>query len=223
MSKAYYEKDFLFDGDSAYLAYSPDPETKGDEIMLAFGDSSVMVIVSGNMPQGDTLAAHSVLKTLLTAYIESSMNLDSIAHNRYSIEVAGSAFRYKLTDGQMVYYVTDSTAPQDISMVPDKIMAVTLPGVNTRKDLHHMMDQAVSELKKRGLPIPSYQERELTVNDNIADETGFAVTSAGIKLSMYILAVGKADNTVFLYGTARQDEPGLMSQIRQIARTLRLK
>lgn len=218
----YYRKEFTFGNYSALLYYAGSPGSGIEQIILAFGNKDFAVMANGQVPANDKVARDEVLKALLSLYVDENKIPDASALADYTLNVANTSFQYAGSMSQMYFYtVGGKTDPND--PYQNQILVQTLPAMKDAAALKEHALKMLDHYKTSKIKILNHAERAITINGKYAHELTFVGTFEGRTVTTYQVVTGNSKAAVVLVGNVFDKHPELVTQIKKIAQTLKVK
>jgi hypothetical protein len=220
---AYYQKEFKLGDYDAYLVYGADNKPNLDQMVLIFGDNDFAVMVAGELPSNDDKARQEVLSALLTTYLDKSVKPDYSALANFTLDVSKSEFKFNSNMSQIFYYTIDGQGDPVNNVFENQIMVMTLPSMESFDARKSYAQSMVQRYKNNGISIPTFEEKEVKINDVSAYEISFTGSFQGKSVKVYQVVLGDNKATLLFCGMTydRQDE--LFKQYKDIAQTLKTK
>ena len=220
---AYYQKEFKLGEYDAFLIYGSDIKPNLDQMVLIFGNNDFVVMVSGELPQNNEIAKQEILSALLTTYLDKSVNPDYSALSNFTLDVSKSEFKFNFNMSQVFYYTINGQGDPVNNAFENQIMVMTLPTMESFELRKAYAQSMVQRYKSNGISIPTFEEKEIQINDVSAYEITFTGSFQGKSVKVYQVVLGDNKATLLFCGMAydRQDE--LFKQYKEIAQTLRTK
>jgi hypothetical protein len=223
LPKAYYQKEFKLGNYDALISYGPDNEPGKEQIVLCFGDKDVTVMVMAALQANDSKSCNEMVKSLLTMRLDKNAPANAAAIANYSLDLSGTDFKYAGNVSQLFYYNTEGTATHLDDPFASQIVVATLPSADGKEALKQYAEERIAGLQADGITIPTHEGHDITINGRYAYEITFQGTYQGKASTDYIVVTGDNKSAVYFVGTAYEDQEHLMSQIKKIAQTLKLK
>lgn len=218
----YYRKEFTFGNYSALLYYAGSPASSVEQIILTFGSKDFAVIATGQMPANNKAARDEILKALLSLYIDENKIPDASALANYTLNVSNTSFQYAGSMSEMYFYtVGGKSDPND--PYQNQILIQTLPAMKDAAALKEHALKMLDHYKTSKIKILNHTERNITINGKYAHELTFVGSFEGKTVTTYQVVTGNNKASVVLVGNVFGKQPELITQIKKIAQTLRLK
>ena len=218
----YYRKEFKFGNYNALLYYAGSPASSIEQIVLAFGDQNFAVMATGQLPANDQASRDEILKALLSLYVDTSKVPDATAHADYSLNVSNTGFQYAGNMSQLYFYtIGGKNDPND--PYQNMILVQTLPAVKGSAALKDHSLRMLDQYKSSKIKILSHQERNITINGKYAHELTFTGTYEGKTVTTYQVVTGNDKTMIVFAGNVFDKHPELITQIKKIAQTLKVK
>lgn len=219
----YYQKDFTLGEYDAYFVYGADNNTNLDQMVLIFGDDDFLVMIVGQLPSDDDKARQEVLSALLTTYLDKSVKPDYSALANFTLDVSKSEFKFNSNMSQIFYYTINGQGDPINNSFENQILVMTLPSMENFEARKAYAQSMIQRYKNNGISIPTFEEKEIIIDDVNAYEITFTGSSQGKSVKIYQVVLGDNKATLLFCGMAydRQDE--LFKQCKDIAKTLKTK
>jgi hypothetical protein len=218
----YYRKEFKFGNYNALLYYAGSPASSIEQIVLAFGDKNFAVMATGQLPANDKAARDEILRALLSLYVDENKAPDPTAGADYTLDLSNTSFQYAGNMSQMYFYtVGGESDPND--PYQNQILVQTLPAMKDAAALKEHALKMLDHYKTSKIKILNHHERNITINGKYAHELTFVGTYEGRTVTTYQVVTGNNKASVVLVGNVFDKHPELITQIKKIAQTLKVK
>ncbi|MEO6832064.1 MAG: hypothetical protein ABI378_06915 [Chitinophagaceae bacterium] len=223
LAKEYYKKTFQFGPYQALFFYGPDTHPGREQMLLSFGDKSFAIMVIGELPAADKIAREEVVKAMLTTFVDTSIISDPTQLATCSLDVEGTEFKYVGNISQTYFYNYRAKPLDNSDEFANQISVSTLPA-QSKSALKEFGKSMIERYKMNGMKIPEYKDREFILNGNYAYEITFDGSFNDRVNSVYQIVTSNESSSAALFlGSTYDDRENILSQIKQVAESLRLK
>jgi len=218
----YYRKEFKFGNYSALLYYAGSPASTYEQMVLALGNKNFAVIASAQIPANDKVSRDEILQALLSLYIDENKQPDASAVADYTLDVSNTSFQYAGSMSQMYFYTVGGKSDPN-NPYQNQILVQTLPAMKDAAALKEHALKMLDHYKTSKIKIQNHYERDITINGRYAHELTFVGTFEGKTVTTYQVVTGNNKASIVLVGNVFDKHPELVTQIKKIAQTLKIK
>lgn len=218
----YYRREFKFGNYAAMIFYAGDPMSNIEQIVLAFGNKDFGVIATGQMLANDKISRDEILKALLSLYVDEGKKSDPTVLANYTLDVSNTSFAYA-GNASPVYFYTVGGKSDLSDPYQNQILVQTLPAMKDAAALKAHSLRMLDHYKTSKIKILNYHGRDITINGKYAHEITFVGTFEGKAVTTYQIVTGNDKTSVVLAGNVFGKHPELITQIKKIARSLKVK
>jgi hypothetical protein len=219
----YYRKEFKFGNYGALLYYAGSPASTYEQMVLAFGNENFAVIASAQMPANDKVSRDEILRALLSLYVDEGKKTDPTELADYTLDVSNTSFQYAGNMSQMYFYTVGGKGDLASNPYLDQILVQTFPAMNGPAALKEHALKMLDHYKTSKIKISNYHGRDITINGKYAHELTFVGTFEDKPVTTYQIVTGNDKASVVFVGNVFGKHPELVTQIKKIAQTLKVK
>lgn len=203
-----------------YIFMQGDPNAKA--ISIVFGDSTFSTMIMAVYPSLDSKLGEQIQNSIKTIYYDKTLKIDPFATASFTMDDAKSNFKFsKSASGIFMYCIGggDRVLGNDEPL----ITVTTMPKADNN-NAKSTSEQLISSAEKYGLTDKVLKNvSTVNVNGQIAYEVEIYGKMNGKNSLIYHLIVLGKDKAVAVQGVIKTDFENNLSEIKKLAKTIKVK
>lgn len=191
-------------------------------IGLVFGDSTFSTMIMSTYPANDDKTGEQIQKAISTIFYDNTLKVDPFAATPFTLDESKSIFKFCNSASGMLTYTIGGAVKQDFYDEEPYMQVLTLQkGTRNAESISNMMVEGIEQL---GLTDKELKNNAATdVNGMDAFEVEVHGNILGDTSVVYQLTLTEQDQAIVIQGTIKSDFDNNLREIKNLAKTIRLK